>query len=97
MSKTTNKKRKPRTNTEEKTFSSRRAAFRAAKRDSKIPMRNQPAKVLSSSQPGWEDTKMDSRNSRWTVGIAAYISLNYSGCCLGNEKKMRFIFEKINR
>lgn len=64
MSKPTNKKRKPRTNTEEKTFSSRRAAFRAAKRDSKIPMRNQPAKVLSSSQPGWEDSKMDSRNGR---------------------------------
>lgn len=62
--KTTNKKQKPRTESKGQTFCSRREAFRAAKRDLDIPMQKHPTKVLSSSHPGWEDTKMDKRNSR---------------------------------
>ena len=62
--KTTNKEQKQRTNAEDKTFTSRRAAFRTAKRDMKIPMQKQPDIVLSNSQSGWEATKMDSRNNR---------------------------------
>lgn len=59
-----NKKKKPRTSSDDKVFESRRAAFRAAKRDMEIPVHKHPNKVLSSSQPGWDNTKMDGRNNR---------------------------------
>ena len=60
----TTKKRKPKTNSQDKTLITRRAAFRAAKRDMKIPMKKHPDKVMSVSQTGWGDHKMDSRNDR---------------------------------
>jgi hypothetical protein len=67
MPRTTDSKRKPRANTEDRTFGSRKAAFRGAKRDMNVPMCKQPFKVLHTSQPGWKDTGMDTRNSRMYI------------------------------
>ena len=46
------------------TYETRRAAFRAAKRDMKIPMGTQPVEVLSPGKIGWEEARLDKRNRR---------------------------------
>lgn len=71
----TSKKRKNKgTVFDDKTFDTRRAAFRAAKRDLNIPKNTQPFKVMSPSQIGWNDNKMDHRNRRlYIFRIVAFL------------------------
>jgi hypothetical protein len=48
----------------DETYETRRAAFRAAKRDMKIPMGTQPVEVLSPNKKGWKEARLDGRNRR---------------------------------
>lgn len=45
-------------------YPSRKAAFRAAKRDAKIPMRQSPAEVVGSKSAYWNSLGLDERYTR---------------------------------
>ena len=57
-----------------KIYPSRRAAFRAAKRDAKIPMAEQPRGVVRPNSPEGKEYQLDDRNVRlyiFNLGIGA--------------------------
>ena len=49
---------------EDKYYNSRRAAFRAAKRDSNIPVSSQPIETITPKSKKWKKKGLDSRNKR---------------------------------
>ena len=49
---------------EDKYYNSRRAAFRAAKRDSNIPVSSQPVETITPKSKKWKKSGLDSRNKR---------------------------------
>ena len=49
---------------EDKYYNSRRAAFRAAKRNSNIPVSSQPVETITPKSKKWKKSGLDSRNKR---------------------------------